>query len=54
MIRANVAGDAVEEYTVEILKVLPGAADGREMVLSVTDPALIAPTGGIVQGMVLS
>lgn len=51
MIRANVAGDAVEEYTVEILKVLPGAADGREMVLSVTDPALIAATGGIVQGM---
>ena len=30
---------------------LPGAADGREMVLSVTDPALIAATGGIVQGM---
>lgn len=51
VIRANVAGDAVEEYTVEILKVLPGAADGREMVLSVTDPALIAATGGIVQGM---
>ena len=54
VIRANVAGDAVEEYTVEILKVLPGAADGREMVLSVTDPALIAATGGIVQGMVVS
>ena len=51
VIRSNVAGDAVEEYKVEILKVNGGADDGRELVLSVTDDALIAATGGIVQGM---
>ena len=50
-IRANVSGDEVREYTVEILKRLPNASDGREMVISVTDPDLIAATGGIVQGM---
>lgn len=50
VIRANVEGDTVEEYTVEILKTIPDAADGRELVLSVTDPELIARTGGIVQG----
>ena len=50
-IRANVSGDEVREYAVEILKRLPNASDGREMVISVTDPDLIAATGGIVQGM---
>lgn len=50
-ILSNVRGDEVEEYDVEILKVVGGAADGRDLVLSVTDPALIAATGGIVQGM---
>ncbi|MFR6694268.1 MAG: SpoIVB peptidase S55 domain-containing protein, partial [Dysosmobacter sp.] len=49
-IRANVSGDEVREYAVEILKRLPNASDGREMVISVTDPDLIAATGGIVQG----
>lgn len=51
MIRSNVSGDEVRDYEVEILKIIPDAADGREMVLSVTDPELIAATGGIVQGM---
>lgn len=37
-IRANVSGDEVREYAVEILKRLPNAPDGREMVISVTDP----------------
>ena len=36
------------EYEIEILKVVPTAGDGRDMVISVTDPGLI---GGIVQGM---
>lgn len=36
---------------VEILKRLTDASDGRELVISVTDPELIAATGGIVQGM---
>ena len=51
VIRSNVRGDAVEEFTVEIVSVPSFAADGRDMVLRVTDPALIALTGGIVQGM---
>lgn len=51
VIRANVKGDAVEEYAVEILKVAPGASGGRELVLSVEDPVLLEATGGIVQGM---
>lgn len=44
-------GDTVRSYDIEILNVNCGAADGREMVISVTDPELIAATGGIVQGM---
>ena len=50
-IRSNVQGDAVQEYEIEILKVLPDSTDGRDLLLSVTDPDLIATTGGIVQGM---
>jgi len=48
---SNVRGDEVEEYEIEILSVVENAADGRNLVLSVTDPELIAATGGIVQGM---
>ena len=51
VIRANVQGDRVEEYAIEILKVTESAGDGRDMVLSVRDPGLLAATGGIVQGM---
>ena len=51
IIRANVQGDEVREYGIDILKVVPNASDGRDMVLSVKDPALLARTGGIVQGM---
>ncbi len=50
-IRANVRGDEVGEYDIEILKVVSGSSDGRDMVLSVTDPELLETTGGIVQGM---
>ncbi len=50
-IRSNVQGDEVREYAIEILSTTPGASDGRDMVVSVTDPALIEATGGIVQGM---
>ena len=50
-IRSNVDGDAVREYDIEILKVNGGASDGRELLISVTDPGLIASTGGIVRGM---
>ncbi len=51
VILANVQGDEVREYDVEILKVASASADGRDLVLSVTDPALLEATGGIVQGM---
>ena len=52
MIRSTVAGDAVRDYSVEIVKIYPGdRADGRNLLLRVTDPALLEATGGIVQGM---
>lgn len=52
IIRSTVAGNTVQEYSVEILKVYPNTnAAGRNMLLKVTDPELIAATGGIVQGM---
>ena len=48
-ILANVDGDRVQRYDVEILKATAG--DRQNLVLRVTDPALLAKTGGIVQGM---
>ena len=50
-ILANVSGDTVEEYTVEIQKVNENAPDTRDMMLKVTDQRLLTKTGGIVQGM---
>jgi len=42
----------VQEYSVEILKIYPHADGGaRNMLIRVTDPELLAITGGIVQGM---
>ena len=51
VIRSNVRGDQVEEYEVEICRVISGSTDGRNLMLKVKDPELIAATGGIVQGM---
>jgi len=52
VIRSTVQGDTTREYSVEILKVYPNAgASGRNMLLHITDPALLETTGGIVQGM---
>jgi len=51
-IRSTVQGENVQEYSVEILKVYPNsAASGRNILLRITDPALLEATGGIVQGM---
>ena len=51
-IRSTVNGEPVQEYSVEILKVYSGSKHaGRNLLLKVTDPALLAATGGIVQGM---
>ena len=52
VIRSTVSGDAVREYSVKILKIYPkGKGNGRNMLIKVTDPELLATTGGIVQGM---
>ncbi len=51
-IRSTIAGEDVQEYSVEILKIYPGAkSGGRNMLIRVTDPKLLETTGGIVQGM---
>ena len=50
-ILANVAGDAVEAYDVEISRIYRGADDHRFLLLTVTDRDLLERTGGIVQGM---
>ena len=51
-IRSTVGGGGVREYSVEILKIYPkDRSDCRNLLLKVTDPALLAATGGIVQGM---
>ena len=52
VIRSTVSGETPREYSVEILKIYAGdRADGRNMLIRVTDPELLAATGGIVQGM---
>ena len=52
VICANVSGDRIETYDVEILKVYgEGREDGRDLLLRVTDSDLLDVTGGIVQGM---
>ena len=51
-IYSTVSGDGLQEYSVEILKIYPeDRADGRNLLLRVTDPDLLETTGGIVQGM---
>lgn len=51
-ILTNVEGDAVEKYSVQVVKIYPEDDEhGRGMMLRVTDPELIEKTGGIVQGM---
>jgi len=54
-ILSTVSGNEVREYSVEILKIYPKAkANGRNLLLKVTDPQLLEATGGIVQGMGVS
>lgn len=51
-ILSNISGETVKEYAVEITKViLTEDGDTRDLMLTVTDPALLDATGGIVQGM---
>ena len=52
LIRSTVNGTSVRDYSVEILKIYPkSGCEGRNLMLKVTDPALLDTTGGIVQGM---
>ena len=50
-VRCTVAGHTVREFSINIDRVSPDGALGREMAITVTDPALIEQTGGIVQGL---
>ena len=50
-ILSNVFGTEVREYTICIDRVDSDAENGRNLLLTVTDPELLAATGGIVQGM---
>lgn len=51
-ILSNVEGDAVETFSVEITRVNDSENEnGRDLMLTVTDPALLDATGGIVAGM---
>ena len=51
-ILCNVDGDQVAHYSVRIIRLYPmDDGTGRNMMLEVTDPALLSATGGIVQGM---
>lgn len=52
VILSNINGREIREYEVEILRVYPGSSgDNRDLMIRVTDPALLETTGGIVQGM---
>ena len=50
-ILAAVSGSEAKEYAIEIEKVYPAADTTRNLLLRVTDEALLAQTGGVVQGM---
>ena len=50
-ILATVDGSGVQEYSVEISRIYRQPEDHRFLMLTVTDPRLLAQTGGIVQGM---
>lgn len=51
-ILSNVSGDSTESFSIEVTQLFPADDEyGRTMMIAVTDEALIAQTGGIVQGM---
>ena len=51
VILSTVDESGPQQYTAEIEKIAPKDADGRTLVLRVTDERLLSVTGGIVQGM---
>lgn len=50
IILTNIDGTTTQEYSAEILKIYPDG-QSRNLLLEVTDAALLEKTGGIVQGM---
>ncbi len=50
-IYANVDGNKIEKYDIEILKLMRYVPDSKNMIIKITDPRLLDKTGGIVQGM---
>lgn len=51
-IMCDVDGGGAKKYDIEIIRInKPLNASGKNFVIKVTDPALLAKTGGIVQGM---
>ena len=48
---ANVSGEAVDSYDIQITRIYSGDRSGRSMMIQITDPELLELTGGIVQGM---
>ena len=50
-ILANVSGTEIREFSIEITRIYKGAENTRNLTITVTDPDLLAITGGIVQGM---
>lgn len=52
VIQSTVENNTVQQYSVKIIKIYPtDRSGGRNMLIKVTDPALLDATGGIVQGM---
>ena len=51
VIRSNVLGTQVEEFSVRIRALYPNEEADRNLLLEITDPELLELTGGIVQGM---
>ncbi|AGA69834.1 SpoIVB peptidase [Desulfitobacterium dichloroeliminans LMG P-21439] len=44
-------GERIEEYDVQIERIMRNRTDSKNMVIKVSDPELIEKTGGIIQGM---
>lgn len=50
-ILSNVEGDQVQRFSIRIERIDADAKNGRNLLITVTDEALLSKTGGIVQGM---
>lgn len=44
-------GENIEEYDVEIERIMANRTDSKNMVIKIVDPVLVEKTGGIIQGM---